>query len=313
MRRAILLTALGAAWAALTACGPCPATRGSVYPDPPRLDRDEFSVMTFNLYRFGFYDRDDDGQEDDFKPEDQVEALVGILADQQPDVLAVQELGDEASFDILIERLSAAGLDYPHRAYIEGFTPHAKNGLLSRYPIVSTTRWTNLTYTVSETEFGVSRGFLEAEIEVDDDYRFTLFNVHLKSKRYHELGQTEMRRNEARLLTQILTDRLAENPEINLLVAGDLNDTPESAPIRMIIDEGGLTDLRLRDFVGDAWTHEWSFRDAYSRIDYLLCSPGMAAELVEAKSRVVRDPRNRNASDHRAVVAVFRAAEASPK
>ena len=45
----------------------------------PRLDQDEFSVMSYNLYRFGYYDRDEDGQADDFKPDEEVSALLAIL------------------------------------------------------------------------------------------------------------------------------------------------------------------------------------------------------------------------------------------
>ncbi|MCP5488353.1 MAG: endonuclease/exonuclease/phosphatase family protein [Verrucomicrobia bacterium] len=275
----------------------------------PRLDRDEFSVMSYNLYRFGYYDRDEDGQADDFKPDEEVSALLAILKATHPDVLAVQELGDEAAFDRLIALLKAEGLDYPYTQFITGFTPHAKNGLLSRYPLASVTLWTNLTYTVADTEVGVSRGFLEATIQVNEDYQFTLFNVHLKSKRFHELGQTEMRRNEARLLTQLLKDRLEENPEANLLVVGDMNDEIGSAPLRLILEEGGVTDLLLRDYVGDIWTHEWTYRQSYSRIDYLFCSPGMLAELVPEKSSVVRHPQNRKASDHRPLLGVFKASE----
>lgn len=275
----------------------------------PRLDRDEFSVMSYNLYRFGYYDRDEDGQEDDFKPDEEVSALLAILTATRPDVLAVQELGDEAAFDRLRSLLKAEGLDYPHAQFITGFSPHARNGLLSRYPLASVTLWTNLTYTVADTEVGVSRGFLEATIQVNDGYQFTLFNAHLKSKRFNELGQTEMRRNEARLLTQLITDRLSENPEANVLVVGDMNDEIGSAPLRLILEEGGVTDLLLRDYVGDIWTHEWSYRQSYSRIDYLFCSPGMMAELVPEKSLVVRHPLNRKASDHRPLLGVFKASE----
>lgn len=290
----------------LAGCGP-QITHGP--PPSPELATDEFSVVTYNLYRFGYYDRDDDGQEDDFKPEDEVDAIVEILTELRPDVLAVQELGGEAALSNLITALDEAGLDYPHTAYLEGYAPYVKNGLLSRYPFDNVTRWTNLLFTVADTEIGVSRGFLEATIRVRDDYAFTLYNTHLKSKRYHELGQTEIRRSEARLLAQLVQERLEADPEANLVVAGDLNDIFDSAPVRLLTDDAGLIDLEPTDYVGDVWTHDWSWKDTYTRIDYLLCSPGMLPELVREKTRVVRHPLGRTASDHRPVVAVFKATE----
>ncbi|HKL21263.1 MAG TPA: hypothetical protein VJ904_05620, partial [Tichowtungia sp.] len=43
---------------------------------------------------------------------------------------------------------------------------------------------------------------MDVTIQVTPEYRFRLINAHLKSKVYSPLGQTEMRRNEARLLTK---------------------------------------------------------------------------------------------------------------
>ena len=61
---------------------------------------DTFSLMTYNLMRFSYEDRDKDGQKDNFKPEEQIAPLMEILKKAGPDVLAVQEIGDAASFTI---------------------------------------------------------------------------------------------------------------------------------------------------------------------------------------------------------------------
>jgi len=117
-----------------------------------------------------------------------------------------------------------------------------------------------------------------------------------------------MRRNEARLLTKIVREILARTPGVNLLVAGDLNDDYNSAPLREVTGRRGgeLTDLRPLDFAGDAWTCFESATDSFSRFDYFLVSKGMLPEVVRAQTRVVRDPLTYEASDHRPVVAVFR-------
>lgn len=267
----------------------------------------EFSVMTYNLWRFSYEDRDRDGQKDNFKPDDQIEALVGVIRRAHPDVLAVQEMGDADSFAILENRLKKAGLDYPHT---EHFTlPDATVGLgvLSRFPIVARNPITNETYTIGSEELPVQRGFLNVDIEVNKAYRFRLLVAHLKSKLYHPLGHTEMRRNEARLLNKHVRRMLNANPELNLVVVGDMNDNITSAAVRELIGAPPyLVDLRPSDHVGDIWSHFWEFQETYERIDYIFVSEAMLPEVVADKCHVVRDPAGHQASDHRPVVAVFR-------
>ena len=53
---------------------------------------DTFTLMTYNLLRFSFEDRDKDGQKDNFKPEEQIAPMMQLLQKKRPDVLAVQKL-----------------------------------------------------------------------------------------------------------------------------------------------------------------------------------------------------------------------------
>ncbi len=57
------------------------------------------------------------------------------------------------------------------------------------------------------------------------------------------------------------------------------------------------------------WTYYFTTEKSYSRIDYLLLSNGMAHEWVTNESYVMASPDWRLASDHRPVVATFRAEE----
>lgn len=278
--------------------------------DRYRLAPGEFSVMTYNLYRFSYEDRDHDGQKDNFKPDEQIRAVVQVIKNASPDVLAVEEIGDADSFQILRDRLSAAGLSYPHAEYV--MRPEATVGLavLSRFPIVGRNPITNETYTIASEELPVQRGFLNVDIQVNKDYRFRLIVAHLKSKLFHPLGQTEMRRNEARLLNKHVRRMLNRNPELNLVVVGDMNDTITSAALRELIGTPPyLIDLRPSDYVGDIWSHFWEFQESYERLDYIFVSEGMRPEVVAEKSHVVRDPAAYDASDHRPVMGVFSAAD----
>lgn len=274
----------------------------------------EFSVMTFNLGRYSLADRDGDGQKNDAKPEAERQAVIGLIADARPDVLTVVEIGGSSVFEEFQFALRNAGLDYPHIEYLRRGESEINMAVLSRFPITDRKPHTDDTYSIGPAEIPVLRGFIEVEIEPSPGYRFRLLAAHLKSKVFHQLGQTEMRRNEARLLNKHVRRLLKENPDANLLVVGDLNDTYQSAALREITGDKGqyLHDLRPLDSVGDAWTHFTRSSDQYARIDFILASKGMLHEVVDAKTRAIRDPRIYLASDHRPIVAVFKAKDQQP-
>jgi len=270
-----------------------------------------FSVMTYNLRQYALTDRDGGGEPNDPKPENERRAAILLIAKEHPDVLAVQEMGDATVFAEFRDDLRAVGLNYPYAELLERGRRDINLAVLSRFPIVSVQNHTNDWYSIGESKVPVARGFLDVDIQVNPKYRFRLLTAHLKSKVYSSLGQTEMRRNEARLLNKAIRGILEENPRINLLVAGDFNDDYNSAPLREVSGKrgGAMTDLRPVDTVGDSWTYFYTAVDGYSRFDYFFVSVGMLPEVVRGQTRVVRDPLTYEASDHRPVVAVFRAAD----
>lgn len=278
---------------------------------PPKT----FSVMTYNLHEYALRDRDGDEAADDPKPPQSRAAAVQLIASRRPDVLAVQEMGGEITFSRFRNALERAGADYPYaELLVNGREVEANLAVLSRFPIAASRHHTNEYYSIGPARVPVTRGFLEVDIQVTPSYRFRLINAHLKSKVYSPLGQTEMRRNEARLLNKLVRSILDDHPDINLLVAGDMNDDYASAALREVKGRRGgkLTDLRPVDAGGDAWTCFQASTDSYSRFDYLFVSSGMEPEVVREKTRAVRDPLMWNASDHRPIIAVFQPLEKPP-
>jgi endonuclease/exonuclease/phosphatase family metal-dependent hydrolase len=271
----------------------------------------EFSVMTYNLCRYSLADRDNDGQKNDPKPSVEHDAVIELIADTRPDILAVQEIGSPSVFEEFRYALRNAGLDYEHTEYLQRGQSEINLAVLSRFPIVSRQPHTDDTYSIGDAKIPVLRGFLDIEIQVNPNYKFRLMDAHLKSKVFHMLGQTEMRRNEARLLNNYVRKILKNTPEENLLVLGDFNDTYRSAPLREITGNKHeyLQDLRPRDEAGNVWTHFSPDIDQYDRIDYTLVSRGMKPEVVAEKTRVLSDPRTYQASDHRPLIVVFRDSE----
>jgi len=130
-----------------------------------------------------------------------------------------------------------------------------------------------------------------------------------------------MREQEAILLREKIDARLAADPDANLLVLGDLNDTKDSRAVRVVTGrgKGALVDARPGERNGDdepspnprfeprtvTWTHYYGKEDSYQRIDYILMSRGMAREWDAAGSWVVALPNWGTGSDHRPVVATF--------
>ncbi len=273
-----------------------------------------FSVMTYNLHQYALMDRDGGGEPDDPKPGNERKAVLALIAKERPDVLAVQEMGDETIFGQFREALCAVGLDYPYAELLQRGRIEANLAVLSRFPIISVQHHTNDWYSIGPAKVPVTRGFLDVSIQVNPQYQFRLISAHLKSKVHSPLGQTEMRRNEARLLNKNVRAILKGNPQVNLLVVGDMNDDYQSAPLREVAGRRGgkLTDLRPVDSVGDAWTYFMAFKDQYNRLDYLFVSEGMLPEVVKKQTRVVRDPLTTQASDHRPVIGVFKSRTVLP-
>lgn len=270
-----------------------------------------FSVMTYNLGRYNLDDRDGDGQYNDAKPQEEREAVWEVIASERPDILAVQEIGNPSIFEEFRFGLRNRGLEYSHAAYLQRGQSELNMAVLSRFPIETTWRHLDDRYSMGEAQLPVLRGFLECEIVVTTNYRLRLIVAHLKSKVFHQLGQTEMRRNEARLLNKLVRSRLRENPDMNLLVVGDMNDVYSSAALREITggNQPVLFDLRPQDALGDVWTRFEAGDDSYTRIDYLLASEGLRPEYRPALSHAVRHPALAKASDHRPLVGFFVAQE----
>jgi endonuclease/exonuclease/phosphatase family metal-dependent hydrolase len=240
----------------------------------------------------------------------------------KPDVLAVQEMGSTNALLELRDSLKAEGLDLPYWEHINGFDISIHVAILSRFPFAVRHPHTNDSFLLSGRRFRVSRGFGEVEIQVNANYSFTLIAAHLKSKR--TVGQTdeaEMRLEEAKLLRERIDVCFAANPNINLIVLGDFNDTRDSASTKAVIGRGKrkLVDTRPAERNGDntlspnpaleprnvTWTHYYGKADSYSRIDYILISSGMAREWITNETYALTLPNWGVGSDHRPIVAAF--------
>jgi endonuclease/exonuclease/phosphatase family metal-dependent hydrolase len=280
---------------------------------------ESFTVATFNVENYFIRKFGTRPVKSEISRAKVAEAIAAI----RPDVLALQEMGRPAALLDLRQRLKAKGLDYPHHEWVIGPDPAIHLAVLSRFPIIKTNSHTNVIYLLDRRRFKVSRGFGEIQLRVNDKYEFTLLNAHLKSKRRVPVAsEAEMRLSEARALRTIIEARLKAHPDLNVLVVGDLNDTPGSRPIRGLIGSKAprLVDLRPFERSGEklaglknrkinsrriTWTSFFQKEDSYSRFDYILAGAGMARELDRKGTYVHAMAGWGVASDHRPVVARF--------
>jgi endonuclease/exonuclease/phosphatase family metal-dependent hydrolase len=239
-----------------------------------------------------------------------------------PDVLALQEIGSVGALLELRDSLKVEGLDLPYWQVLSGADTNIHVALLSKFHFGASRPHTNESFLLNGRRFHVSRGIAEVDITIKADYSLTIIAAHLKSKRtLAGADEAEMRLEEAKILREKIDARLASDPNANLVVLGDLNDTKDSASTKAVIGRGKnkLVDTRPGEQNGDGpdssgvhpearsvvWTHYYEKEDSYRRIDFLLLSRGLAREWITNQTYVPRIAGWELASDHRPLVATF--------
>ena len=279
---------------------------------------ERFAVATYNLEGYILQPL----QRRSVKPELARARIHESIRALNADVLGLQEVGGTNALLELRSALKSDGLEYPYWELVPGFDPNIQVALLSRFPFRARHSHSQDGFLLNGRRFRLTRGIVEVDVQVRDNYWFTLFVVHLKSKvPTPEADEADLREQEALVLREKIDARLRANPEMNLAVVGDLNDLRNSRPVRAVLGRGkyALVDTRPAEKNGDpvfqgaartsgravTWTHFYSKEDTYSRLDYILLSKGMAREWEPAGTYVLSEPNWGMASDHRPVVASF--------
>ena len=277
-----------------------------------------FRVATYNLENY----LDEPTQTRFAKSAESKARISDSILELKPDVIALQEIGTVKALEELRTAIKAGGLDLPYWEHVAGADTNVHVAILSRFPFTAKRPRTNDNFLLNGRRLRVSRGFGEVDVQVNKNYSFTLITAHLKSKRpVPQADEVEIRLEEAKLLREEIDSRFELDPNVNLVVLGDFNDTRDSPSTKAVIGRGRrkLLDTRPAEREGDSdadaseearkitWTHYYSKEDTYARIDYILLSPGMAREWVRNGTYVLRMRDWGIASDHRPVVATFEA------
>jgi endonuclease/exonuclease/phosphatase family metal-dependent hydrolase len=217
-----------------------------------------FTIMTWNVENL-FQPEAADQADYDAK----LDALAGVIADGAPDLLALQEIGDEESFEALRARL---GADWTGALSTHFEPSHAiRVGWLSTGDLAAVEEVIELPDALSPvkvadagttiTEMG--RGGLAVTCTTSSGTEIRALTVHLKSKLLSFPGgrfDTKDEDERARYGVYALDRRAAEAAAVRewttaalagdwqdrpLLVCGDLNDTMDAATTQLLFGPPG--------------------------------------------------------------------------
>lgn len=283
------------------------------------LPAEIFRVATYNVENYLDQPTETRGQVKSAAAKAKVRESIRAM---NPDVLALEEMGTTNALMELRGSLKAEGLDFPWWEHINGADPSIHVAVLSKFPIIARHPHTDETFLLDGRSLHVSRGFAEVDIKVRTNFIFTLIAAHLKSKRpVPEADEAEERLGEAQVLRGIVDERLKANPDLPLIVLGDMNDTKDAESTRTLFGRGKLklTDTRPAERNGDnaprssarmeprniTWTDYYAKEDSYSRIDYILLSRAMTEYWLPDQTYIPTIPNWGVGSDHRPLVAAF--------
>ncbi len=285
---------------------------------------DKITIMSYNCYNY-FVEKDADR----LKSESSKLALCNIIKKANPDILLISEIGTKESLDDFMKYLKSVGCKYSFGKVMKGYDRRRHLGIISKIEPEAIIEKNNTYYNIKpkikfkgkaatwlETK-AVSRGFLHCIFNING-YKFHTILAHLKSKLIHKrYNQAEMRRYEARQLKYYVNDLLKLNKNANILIMGDMNDIPDSAPMKTLRSsskkmEDRLYDLRPFDESSKAWTHWWNYDDSYARIDYILATYQILPEINFLDTKIIDyGLLNQKASDHRPILVTISPKEES--
>jgi len=127
-----------------------------------------------------------------------------------------------------------------------------------------------------------SRDCAEYEIRTPAGNRLLLLVNHFKSKGYGPPKKSDAKRlRQATRVRAIYDERLGQGYEY-VAVVGDLNETPDRAPLAPLTGEGStLTDIMAHPkFAGDGKPGTWDTAAKSGKFDYILMSPKLSAKVV---------------------------------
>ena len=267
------------------------------------------TIATFNVRRL-FDDRCDSGvcgsdEYEDLLSTSEFEArglqIARALDALNVDVILLQEVENQRCIDAIM-----AG--FPDGKYPTAVIKTRGSGggmevaVLGRGDLISTQSHRNrLRHTFDNGETaGFAREFLEVQMTIRG-HKVVVFSAHFiaRSSGRDRFWRDPYRRAEAGKAREIVLEATRKNPQALVVLGGDLNDTPGSAPLTALEGSGGLK--RVAEELGRAdRTH------SFGALDHIYLSESSSGAFIPGTSEVVRSgQRGYIGSDHAVLKATF--------
>jgi len=190
-----------------------------------------------------------------------------VIKDIHADILCIVEAEDRPTLKSFDAQL--LGSRYPYDLLIDGNDQRGIDvGLYSKYPF-GTLR-THMFDKDGKTVI-FSRDCLEAEVFLPGQQSLHVLCNHFKSRGYDADNTADKKRErQATAVAKILESYDLEKDWV--VVAGDFNDNPGSAPLQPLLAVPGLHDvlgLQFKDDPVQRWTYHY---DKFEQIDFILVS-----------------------------------------
>ncbi|MFE5815397.1 endonuclease/exonuclease/phosphatase family protein [Streptomyces sp. NPDC056479] len=225
-----------------------------------------------------------------------------VIAEVNADILLMVEVEDRLTLQRFNEQVLGGAWKmkpYPYSMLIDGNDIRGIDiGVLSRHPITSVRPHL---FERRKDKPLFSRDCPEFEIDLDGKEPLWLLGNHLKSKSNDDPA---LRLDQAKRVAEIYKAALERSPKV--LVAGDLNDFPDSDPVGAVLATGLRDAMSHPSYRGLPGT----FGDCDSprrKIDYLLLSP----QLWEGVQHVALETRGIHAEGIKSFDSVKSSADAA--
>lgn len=200
-----------------------------------------------------------------------------VLKTLKPDILAVIEAEDLPTLRRFKTNL-LSNVKLPYVMLVDALDPRGIDvGVYSKYPV------TNIVSHIFD-KVGNSRIFSrdcpEYTIDFEGKPIYLLVN-HLKSKGYGVTSENDAKRKrQAERIAEILKKYDLKNDLV--IVAGDMNDTPDSSPLAPLLNVKNLYDvlhLQFKNNHDERWTYHFK---SFEQIDYVLVSKPLKDAFIKA-------------------------------
>ncbi len=198
-----------------------------------------------------------------------------VIQDVNADIFAVVEAENRIALEHFNEQLlKPIAADYRETMLIDGNDERGIDvGILTKPGFQIESMVSHINDRQGELPI-FSRDCPEFTIRVGETRLLVMVN-HFKSKGYGSPTASNARRQaQAQRVREIYDQRRSEGIEL-IAIAGDLNDTPESAPLKPLLADGSdLLDISVHEsFSSDGRPGTYANGTASNKIDYLLLSP----------------------------------------